>query len=434
MFKHKGLLILMTLAAVLLCPAVQGNDEDVSEYFLVAAAGSDAVYRGNIYSDDIVKVIDDVHIATLTYITWGPDGRLYIGCWNHGSGLIAAYKPVGELPYDDFNFIEDAVPAGGVIDPEGLEFGPDGNLYVCNYGGSEVKVFDGSTGSYPFDELPPISTGSDPHALRFGPDGYLYVGCWGNSNVEVYDISNPVPALHTITPGESGASKPSGINFKPDGNILVSYWGGDLVLEYEGVAPYNYVGIFTDTLGTPCDIAMGPDDNVYITDYANNIVAQFPMTGGSSTHEYTDPGLFAPAGLLFIPNMLITLSRDIDQISQSAGGMVTFTIQAGVDFERRPFFLLGSMTGTHPGTILPGGAVLPLVRDQFFNYILDYWNYPILEDFRGYLDLDGAATARFMPGAGELPAILIGRSLYFAFTTESPYDYQSNVVTVEVTN
>ncbi len=127
-----------------------------------------------------------------------------------------------------------------------------------------------------------------------------------------------------------------------------------------------------------------------------------------------------------------SLWSDITTISRTAGDDVTFDLRPGVDYDRRLYFLLGSMTGTSPGIPLPGGGVLPLTMDSFTRYIVINWNYPLLQGFRGYLDVNGEGTALFAPGPDEIPQSLIGRTLYFAFTTEYPYDFQSNVVTVDV--
>ena len=71
-------------------------------------------------------------------------------------------------------YLGDFVSAGGQVEPRGLTFGPDGNLYVAGGGDGDpnVKRFDGRTGA-PID----IVTSGYPSQINditFGPDGYLY--------------------------------------------------------------------------------------------------------------------------------------------------------------------------------------------------------------------------------------------------------------------
>src|SRR5436305_318986 len=70
------------------------------------------------------------------------------------------------------------VPAGsgGLISPDGMAFGPDGNLYVSNDRARSVLRYDGRTGAFRDVFVPARSGGLDgPYGLGFGRDGNLYV-------------------------------------------------------------------------------------------------------------------------------------------------------------------------------------------------------------------------------------------------------------------
>ena len=70
------------------------------------------------------------------------------------------------------------VPAGsgGLISPDGMAFGPDGNLYVSNERASSVLRYDGRTGASLGTFVPSGSGGMDiAEVPTFGPDGNLYV-------------------------------------------------------------------------------------------------------------------------------------------------------------------------------------------------------------------------------------------------------------------
>jgi len=127
-----------------------------------------------------------------------------------------------------------------------------------------------------------------------------------------------------------------------------------------------------------------------------------------------------------------SLWADVTTISRQNGGVVTFDIDPGVEYERRIYFLHGCYSGTSPGVVLPGGNILPLNPDLLYHFINSHWNYPLFAQFRGFLDIHGAGTAYFAPGPLVIPPFLVGKTLYFAFTTEYPYDFQSNPVEVGV--
>ena len=95
-------------------------------------------------------------------------------------------------------FLSIFIPAGtgGLCEPQGLTYGPDGNLYVasggdnadgdaCGTTGTDaILKFDGGSGAFigPF-----VTTGTggltDPVGLVFGPDGNLYVASEDSDSV-----------------------------------------------------------------------------------------------------------------------------------------------------------------------------------------------------------------------------------------------------------
>lgn len=142
---------------------------------------------------------------------------------------------------------------------------------------------------------------------------------------------------------------------------------------------------------------------------------------------YEDHDVWIDTGL----DVPLPLEVDIDEISFSTGGAVSFELDAGAACGGSAYFLAGGISGTSPGTQLPGGGVIPLNRDAVTDYIIANYGDPMFTGFRGVLDSQGKASAELvLPPSPPLPA---GAVVYFAFTTLSPYDFQSNPVSVLIT-
>lgn len=105
-------------------------------------------------------------------LEFGPDGDLYV-----------ASRSDEILRYDGEKGTFKGVFASGhgLFDPAGIAFGPDGDLFVASGltddgQGNNILRFDGATGAFVAELDPNNSAGlDDPEALAFGPDGLLYV-------------------------------------------------------------------------------------------------------------------------------------------------------------------------------------------------------------------------------------------------------------------
>lgn len=125
------------------------------------------------------------------------------------------------------------------------------------------------------------------------------------------------------------------------------------------------------------------------------------------------------------------LKASVTELSAATGGIVDFTLQAGEDYAGRKYALLGTMSGTSPGTALPGGLYLPLNWDLFTDLTLLLANTPAAVNFLGILDGAGAGTAQ-LNTFGPIPSSSVGSTLDFAYTLYKPFDFVSNTAAVEV--
>ena len=119
-------------------------------------------------------------------------------------------------------------------------------------------------------------------------------------------------------------------------------------------------------------------------------------------------------------------------ISAATGGSVTMTLDAGTAQGGRYYLVLGSVTGTVPGTPLGGGAItLPVNWDAFTNIVIANLNTAAFVNFMAALDGVGQSTAK-LDTITSLPSSAVGVRMAFAFAMNKPWDFASNPVTIEI--
>jgi hypothetical protein len=82
----------------------------------------------------------------------------------------------------------------------------------------------------------------------------------------------------------------------------------------------------------------------------------------------------------------------------------TFAIDCGAAQANQVYLVIGSVSGTRPGTPFPGGPTIPLNIDSWLNISLAFANSAIYTNTLGLLDAQGKASASFnlppgLPGA-----------------------------------
>jgi hypothetical protein len=116
------------------------------------------------------------------------------------------------------------------------------------------------------------------------------------------------------------------------------------------------------------------------------------------------------------------LEDDVRTCSAYDGTMINFSLKAGKENNGRLYALLAGMSGSAPGTPLPGGlTVLPLNWDFLTDVMLSV-NPP---GFIDTLDADGHAEVVTGIPPFDLPFDL---TMTFAYTLASPFDFVSNPV------
>ncbi|MHC4945702.1 MAG: hypothetical protein ACYTG7_22050 [Planctomycetota bacterium] len=126
-----------------------------------------------------------------------------------------------------------------------------------------------------------------------------------------------------------------------------------------------------------------------------------------------------------------SLTADGHLVSESAGGTVNFTLDAGADRAWRNYIILGSFSGTEPGFSLPGGLeTLPINWDWFTDVEMGLLNSAFFSNFLSSLDGSGLSSAQlFIP---PLPAGTAGFTMHYAFCLNSPFNFVSNPSEVKI--
>jgi hypothetical protein len=114
----------------------------------------------------------------------------------------------------------------------------------------------------------------------------------------------------------------------------------------------------------------------------------------------------------------------------ASGGAIDLALDGGSTNAGRAYVILGSLTGTQPGTPLPGGATLPLNWDRFTDVIAGGLNSARFVRFAGVLDANGQASARL--DLGPLPPSSAGVTMDFAWTSPDRWNIASNPVGIEI--
>jgi hypothetical protein len=141
-------------------------------------------------------------------VVFGPDGSLYVSAFDTTNPLVGNIVKFdthtgasGVVAFNNGDGIADPGEAAALHRPEGLTFGPDGNLYVTSFRANandtdKILELNGTTGAL-LHEIVLDSVGGNrafAQAIAFGPGGALFVPISGNGPdtgaVRRYDVTN----------------------------------------------------------------------------------------------------------------------------------------------------------------------------------------------------------------------------------------------------
>jgi len=245
----------------------------------------------------------------------GPDGHLYI-CdtgnhvirkIDHETGIISTVAGTGEKGYsgDDGPALE-----AKLFEPYEIRFDAAGDMFFVEMQNHLVRKVDMKTGiittvagigkqGFGGDgELAIIAQFNRPHSIQFGPDGNLYICDIGNHRVRVVDMKTKIittlcgtgkaegpPDGAEISP-ETPLRGPRALDFDTDGNLWLALREGNAVFRFdleenkiEHIAGTGAKGLTGNggpakeaKLSGPKGISIGKDGNVYLADTESHTV------------------------------------------------------------------------------------------------------------------------------------------------------------------
>jgi len=258
----------------------------------------------------------------------GPVSDILAACWSTNS--------VVRFDGQTGNF-EGTFTIGGPLRlPSGLDFGPDGNLYVTSFYWDTVLEYDGATGQYIGTFIPAGLGGlNQPALLKFRPDGLLYVLASYDGGVFRYDARTG--AFHDvfIPSGAGGITTAFAMTFGPDGDIYLGGYYSKEVVRFDGQTG-AVEGVVAPYVDTPSGMAFGPDGTLYVGEWRtgsffhHNIQRYTPQ--GDSLGVLTELAqgpldlMFDAAGLLYVGG-----ASSIDVLDGATGDWIDSMSHPGVE-------------------------------------------------------------------------------------------------------
>jgi len=210
-----------------------------------------------------------------TGVSVAPDGRVFVPD-THYFRVIAYDADGNEL----LRFGGYGTEPGQFIYTTDVAFGPEGRLYVSEYGGNDrVQVFD-SQGSYLFQFGsfgPDEGQFNRPQSMVFNRDKTeLFIADACNHRIDVFDPQGKfLRSFGTAGHAAGQLAYPYGLAMLDDGSLLVAEFGNNRIqrLDQQGkcLGLLGRVGRGTGELQYPWAVA-GTQDKVFVLDSGNNRV------------------------------------------------------------------------------------------------------------------------------------------------------------------
>jgi len=236
-------------------------------------------------------------------LAFGPDGNLYLANFGNGSdALVRVAGPFATTPGSRTTLVNDAA----FFD---VAFGPDQNIYVS--GSHTIRRYDVVTGQL-IGEFVSGHAIFDVTAIAFGPDGDLYAtsfdscvtgpnGCTG-SRAEIVRFDGVTGAFLEVLAVRTDGTLFYDLAFGPGGALFAT--NGANILRFDHCATrvraVHNAGVFATHEGmSPIALAFGPDHNLYVSDTTTNAILRFDGTTGAFIDTFVSNVDGGPRGIVF---------------------------------------------------------------------------------------------------------------------------------------
>lgn len=174
-------------------------------------------------------------------------------------------------------------------------------LLACGFNSDQVHRYDATTGAY-LGDFGPGGDLNGPICITVGPDGLLYICSEEANKILRYDRQTfayidefVFDDLGTPMVDETGGLLgPTAGTFGPDGNLYVASFDNDMVLRYDGTTG-AFIDIFVTAAsgglnGPDNGTIFGPDGNLYVPSFFGHRVLRFNGTTGAFIDIFVNIG------------------------------------------------------------------------------------------------------------------------------------------------
>jgi sugar lactone lactonase YvrE len=316
---------------MLLCAlmASAGGEAARGVEVLVGEWGTSTVYKVDTETGVVIPFISGPELLRPMGLLFAPDGTLYVSSWGNDS-IIRYDGQTGELI--DVMVQSFTVPEEQrLMRPEHLYLADDGILYVqTSAQRCGVVRFDTATGDYLGRFINPNDT---------IPFFYYVEGMAVDDAGDFFLAGRNIGEVHRFD-GETGAweglvalgNDPEGCTIGPDGNLYVSEYLSDQVSSWPigGGLPSLFYGGVNGVF----DVDFGHDGNGYVVGYLSGLMYQVDAATGQLQNFYSVIPSAEPMTVLVVPESIggspgdMDVDGDVDLVD-FASFQVCFTGSAG---------------------------------------------------------------------------------------------------------
>lgn len=190
------------------------------------------------------------------------------------------------------------VPPSSLFGANGMQFGPDGRLYVVQAFGSQVSAITTSTGAC--QTISPVGGPIvAPDDIAFDSRGVMYVTEVMSARVSAHTPDGQTRVIADNVPAANGLTAYQDRLFmdecRPGGRLFEVY--------PDGRAPR----LIADNLPLPNALSVGPDGQLYFPEIAAGEIWRVPLTGGAPQRFLA--GLAVPTAVKFDRKGLLTTTQ-----------------------------------------------------------------------------------------------------------------------------